>query len=77
MNEKTKWSDKPNTEEDYIWEDETRMKCVCGHIEKNSDKGKNKFILMNEKFHTEEDYELREYSVYMCPKCNTMKLDRY
>ena len=61
---------------EWKWEEAIAMKCVCGHEQKNEDEEKNKFIYLNEKFHTEEDYRTQSHTIWACPKCGTLKIDR-
>ena len=64
------------SEEEFVWEEQVRLECVCGHKELNEDKDENKFILMTEKYHSEERYShgIKTHSVYACPKCGTVRI---
>lgn len=64
---------------EYKWEEQTKHKCHCGHMELNEDKEENKFIQFDEKLHSEcEDYHGKlTWIILKCPKCNILLVEVY
>lgn len=69
------------------------MKCICGYYymedweieredevfqgELRQNNGNEKFIMLTDKMYEHRDYRTIEHSLWVCPKCGTVRIERW